>query len=215
MLTVVTPASDPALIAIADLRAACGYDPADSSHDADLQRMSERLTQDVCLACNIAIAAGYPPTLRREVLRQSFRFPRFASIVLARRHDVEIVSIDIDGADLGEDEREVDSESGIVRRLCDGRRSAWRGKMVTVTYRAGFVAIPADLSGTVADLARFRISEAARDPLMRSVTTDIDGLESIRRDYWIGALPGQEMAGGALPSHLLSQLKRFRNAAVA
>jgi hypothetical protein len=210
MLTVTVPAPDPDLIDIASLRVIAGYAADDTSHDDDLEALSSRLTADICVACRIAIVAGAAPTLRRETLVQTFRRPASMRLVLSRRHDVSVSSVIIDGVALASDEYEVAPESGLLSRVDSGCLQRWRGIDVAVTFQAGFADVPADLAGAVADLARYRLSEASRDPLVKSESVEVKDVEVRAVSYWVGSLPGAAPSS-SLPSDIASRLSRYMN----
>lgn len=216
MLTIDEPATDPTLISLETLRVAAGYSSDDDSHDDALAPLAARLTADIVAACNIAIGTSSteaPPTLRSEGLIETFRRPRVGTLILSRRHNVVITSIVIDDEDpLDTDEFEVNQESGLLRRLDDGRYCGWSGDLVTVSYTAGFETIPADLDGAAGDLANIRLAEAARELGVKSTTVDVVGIESVSKDYWVGSLPGS--SGGPVPDEIAARLRRYFNPAL-
>lgn len=216
MLTIAEPAEDPTLISLETLRVAAGYASNDDSHDEELETLASRVTAEIAAACNIAIGQSdtqAPPTLRTEGLIETFRRSRTNVLVLSRRHNVAITGIVVDDEDpLVVGDFEVDPESGLLRRLDDGRFCAWRGELVTIAYTAGFDTIPADLDAAAGDLARIRISAATRDPLVKGESTDVPDVLSERVDYWVGAIPGSGDA--AIPNDILARLTRYRNAVI-
>lgn len=212
MLTVTVPADDPSVITIATLRVANGYAASDASHDAAIIPIGLRVTAEIAAACNIAIGKSddwVPPTLRRETLVETFRRPRSGSLVLSRRHHVEVDTIAIDDDAVATEDFEVDPESGLLHLFCDGRRRAWYGDLVTVTYDAGFEEIPADLDAAAGELVGLRLSEAGRDPTVKSIQTSVPDVLDETTSYWIGAVPGQTSAG--MPDDVFSRLSRYRN----
>ena len=209
MLKVVSPAESLALVDIVRLRLAAGLATTDDSRDEELELLGLRLSAEIVQACRVATANGGEPTLRRETLEETFRYPRTTALLLSRRHRVEIATIMVNGQVLNEQLYWVDEESGIVR-LVSG--AFWYGGVIVVTYDAGFEDVPDDLAGAVADFAKFRLSEAARDPLVRGQSTEVPGVLTERTDYWVGTVPGQKT--GSLPSPVSTQLRRYKNLAM-
>lgn len=209
MLKVVSPADSLLLVDIARLRLAAGLAISDAARDAELQLLGLRLSAEIVQACRVATANGGEPTLRRETLEETFRVPRTSALLLSRRHQVEIASITVGGALVPGHLYWVDEESGVVRRVCG---SGWYTGVITVTYAAGFDTVPDDLAGAVADLAKYRLSEASRDPLVRGESSEVPGVMTERTDYWVGSVPGQK--SGSLPASVSSQLRRYKNLAM-
>lgn len=213
MLKVLSPADDLSLISIEALRVAAGLASDDDSRDAELELLGLRLSAEIGTACRIATGNGGEPTLRQEQLEETFRFPRTGALLLSRRHKVEVESVSIDGQTLNVDNYWVDEESGILRRVsASGSTIGWCGRLVSVFYRAGFADVPADLAGAVADLARIRLSEASRDPMVRGESTEVPDVLTRRTDYWVGTVPGGN--AGGLPASVSSQLRRYKNVAM-
>jgi hypothetical protein len=210
LLVVQTPATDLTLLTVAERRQAAGLDASDTSRDADLLAMDQRLAANICSECNIRAGSGGEPTLRQETLVETFRVVRGDALLLSRRHNVEITSFDSDGTALTGTDFVVDPEAGIVRRLVDDFLRPWCASKLTVTYKAGFVTIPYDLKSAAIDYFRLSWLDQTRDPLVKSEEIEIAGIDRTKRDYWIGAVPGQEPEG-AVPAIVAGQLKRFRN----
>lgn len=208
MLKVVSPADDLSLLDIEGLRIAAGLAADDVARDDELTPLGLRLSAEIVSACRVAVANGGEPTLRREGLEETFRYPRTASLMLSRRHQVEVAEIVVNGQVLDAELYWTDEESGILRLVSGG---SWFSSLVVVTYEAGFDEVPADLKGAVADLARVRLSEASRDPLVRGQSSEVPGVLTERTDFWVGSVPGGKATG--LPSQVMSQLRRYKNVA--
>lgn len=211
VLTIVTPAADPGLLTIDQLRDACGV--AGAAHDAALIAMGRRISAAISAECNIAIGAGAVPTLRRETVIDTCRMVRSARLLLLRRHEVEISSIVVDGTALDVDDYVVDPESGLIAKFCSDEPVPWCASKVVVTYAAGFDTIPGDLEQAARDFARLTWLERNRDPSVKGSETEVPGVLRQRTDYWAGSVPGQ--AGeGPVPDVVAGQLARFRNFAM-
>lgn len=212
-LVVVEPAGDLSLAPIAALRVAAGLAPDDDSRDLQLTSLGLRIAAEIADACKIAVGEGGEPTLRRELLRQTFRNADVEVLVLDRRHDVELTAVSIDGEDVADlTTIDVDVEAGMLVRWVAGHKARWHAREIIIEYRAGFDEVPAVLAGAVADVARVRLSEAAHDPLDKAVTIEIPDVETVRRDRWLGALPGaSSTANGGLPADIVARLGRFMN----
>lgn len=211
MLTITTPASDLQLLTIDEMRELAGV--TGSGQDDALKRLGLRISADICAECNIAIGGGCAPTLKQETCTEIFRDVCDWTLILSRRHDIEIESVTIDGETLADDESEADAESGLVAKLSGDHRVQWRGRKVTVVYKAGFEDVPADLARAAADFFRLAWSEASRDLAVKAERVDVNSVEEREVTYWAGALPGT--TSGPVPDIISGQLARFRNLSVA
>lgn len=217
MLTVNSDAGAPSLLTTAQLRAAADLDANDASQDASLKLLGNRVTAEIVTACNIAIGQGAEPTLATETLTETFRHPRHQhALVLSRRHNIVIASVDIDGTTLDPSEYEADPESGIMQRFTSiGYPCGWWGTLVTVVYDAGFDTWPADLTGAAYDLLRVRLSEQSRDPLAKSTDITVTDIEEVSTSYQLGGLSSGTGIPGALPPDIDARLTRYRNVTFA
>lgn len=212
-LVVVEPAGDLSLVPIEVLRVAAGLASDDDSRDLQLTSLGLRIAAEITDACKIAVGEGAAPTLRRELLRQTFRNADVEVLVLDRRHEVELTAVSIGRVAVADlTTIDVDVEAGMLTRWVNGSQARWRAGEVIIEYRAGFAEIPQTLAGAVADVARVRLSAAAHDPLDKAVTIEIPDVETIRRDRWLGALPGaSSSSNGGLPADIIARLGRFVN----
>lgn len=209
MLIVITPAADTLLAPIADLRVAAGLSHDDESRDEELTALGKRISADIVEACDIAVGEGAEPTLRKERVQETFAACDGSVLILSRRHNVQVVSVEEDGIPVTFDPRGVNAESGLLERWVDGRRSFWRSRQTVVTYDAGFETVPASLVGVVADLMRIRLSDASADPLVKATTVDIEGIESVRTERWVGGLASSD--GSGFPQGIMARLGRYVN----
>lgn len=212
MLLVTQAAGDRKLLTTEQMRLAAGLAADDASQDSALALLNARISAEIVEACRIAIGNGAEPTLRREALLERFRLGRDerGPLILARRHNVEILSVVIDGVALTPDDWLVDSESGLLARLRSGVECEWTGTTGLVAYRAGFEDVPPDLVGTASDLVRLRRSEVSRDPLAKRERVDVDGIDAIETEYWISVV-GSSASTGPVPPELLQRLSRYVN----
>lgn len=209
MLTITTPAVDLQLLSIEEMRELAGVTGA--GQDDALNRLGLRIAADICAECNVAIGAGKTPTLKQETCTEIFRDVCTWTLILSRRHDVDIQSVTVDGEALASDDYEVDAESGLLARLCDDDRKQWRGRKITVVYKAGFETVPGDLAHAAADYFRLAWSESSRDLAVKAERVDVPDVEEHEITYWAGALPGT--GEGPVPDIVSGQLARFRNVA--
>lgn len=211
-LVVTTPASSLALLTIDELRAAAGITDAT---DASLLALGLSIAASIMSECKIAIGSGGEPTLLKETLTETFYWPKRCDLVLSRRHNIVISSIALDGTALvaGTDYL-IKPESGILTRMSGGYPTEWWGSAVVVVYQAGFATVPADLRQAAIDFFRGVFLESDRDPFVKSLSEEIPGVMTERRDFWVGGIPGQS-SGGPVPDFISGQLKRFRNVVVA
>ncbi|MER8754084.1 hypothetical protein NKH69_00170 [Mesorhizobium sp. M0976] len=213
VLAVTTPASDRSLLTQAERREAIGV--TDSSQDTRLAALDLRLGTAIMAECHVAIGAGAEPTLLQETLTETFRRVDAAVLVLARRHNVEVISLVEDGITLtGDVGFTADPESGLVTRLCSDYPRRWCATKVVVVYKAGFAVVPGDLKMAAMDFMRLAWAEKNRDPSLKSEVVDIPDVRRVERGYWVGSVPGQS-SEGAVPDIVAGQLTRFRNMMVA
>lgn len=216
-LIITTPAGDLSLLTQAERREAIGLAAGDVTQDTKLAALDLRVAAAIMADCNIAIGAGGEPTLLQETMTETFWGVDRRMLVLSRRHRVEIVSLVEDSVTLSADVSAlVDTEAGILTRLCDDRPRYWRARKVVVSYKAGFLAnaIPADLKQAAMDFMRLAWAEKDRDPSLKSEVVDIPDVRRVERGFWVGSIPGQSNEG-AVPDIVAGQLLRFRNAAIA
>jgi hypothetical protein len=211
-LVITTPASDLSLLTAAERRTAAGVTGMD--YDTELAAMELLAAATIMDECNIAVGAGAEPTLKKETLTETFRNVTADCLLLARRHEVTITSVTIDGVVLETSEYEVNPESGILRRLDGLFYVPWYAMTAIVVYQAGFTTVPAVLKGAASAALQSIWSRSRRDPAVKAQEIDVEGIDRVRTDYWVGTVPGQADFG-TLPDFVIAQLKRFRNAAVA
>lgn len=209
LLTVATPATDLTLLSIEEMRAAVGI--TGPGQDAQLRAMEKRIAALITTECDIAVAPGTPPTLRREALVQTIYRACGEVLVLARRHDITISSIVEDGVTLLDTDFIVDPESGELNKLCDDYPTWWSAKKLTVEFSAGFATVPEDLKEAAIDFFRASWLEQSRDPLVKSERINIPDVREVERQYWVGSVPGQS-SEGAVPAVVVGKLARFSNA---
>ncbi|MGV1867219.1 MULTISPECIES: hypothetical protein [unclassified Rhizobium] len=209
-LVVTTAATDLTLLTADERREAAGLDPSDTTKDASLLLLDQRVAAAICSACNIAVGSGGEPTLRKETLTETFYGVHAGELVLARRHDVLIVSITDFGAALTVDDYIVDPESAIVARMRSDCQTIWHSSKIVVIYEAGFDTIPGDLKFAAMDFMRSSWLAKNRDPFVKREQTDVYEVQSTTKEYWVGSIPGQANEG-AVPDIVAGQLKRFRN----
>lgn len=210
ILVISSAASDTTFLTVEERRAAAGLADGDSSKDPALLAMDKRNAAAICSECNVRAAGGAEPTLRQETVVETCRSVYASAILLSRRHNVEITAFDCDGTALTGTDYEVDPESGILTRLIDDSAVAWSAKKLTITYKAGFVTVPSELTAAANDLFRLTWLNQNRDPSVKSEEIEVQDIDRVKRDFWVGAIPGQETEG-AVPAIVAGQLKRFRN----
>lgn len=213
-ITISAAATSIALLSQEQRRAAVGV--TDAAQDTQLEALDKSVALAIAAECNVAVAAGHPPTLKQETIIETFRAAWAEVLILARRHDVNIVSVVEDDVTLEASLYLVDPEAGILHRLCGGEDTGWQARAVVVTYSAGFAddSIPNDLMQAASDFMRLQWSARARDPSLKSEVIDVAGVLRKERAYWIGAVPGQSTAD-AVPDIVAGQLRRYRNESVA
>ncbi len=214
-LVVDTPAQSLQLLSIEEMREAAGLASGDDSKDELLKTRGLGIAAAIMAECNIAVGAGADPTLLKEGLTQTFYRVDSYELILDRRHNVTITSITVDGELQDEATYFVEPEAGMVSRFdADGRLRRWCASKIVVVYDAGFETAPGDLKMAAMDFYRATSQGSTRDPFVKSETREIPGLETVRKDYWVGSMPGSATED-AVPDIVSGQLKRYRNAVLA
>jgi hypothetical protein len=171
LFEIVTPATDPNLLTIEQLRVVAGLAANDASRDTELTALGQQITADICSACRVRSDGVNPPTLRREVVRETFRERGcHSTLFLSRMFATDIISASDAGNALVSTDTYLDGEAGMVHRVSGAGDLYWRFGDAVVQYEAGFDEVPADLVGIAMDLARLRLSAASVDPLVKSTT---------------------------------------------
>jgi hypothetical protein len=216
MLEVITPATDPWLLTLDQMKEAMGVTLNDGTRDAELNQLRASLSAQIYSALNIAIGNGAEPTLRRETLREVQIGPASGPLILARRHRVKLLSLTGWHGGTTLDDYFVEDESGIVKR--PGRHmwgcSGGGAGRVVIEYEAGFDEVPPALVAAAMDMVRLFRSETNRDPLVKREVVDVDGVERIEQEFWVTAA-GATTVNSPIPGSILATLKRFRNSAYA
>lgn len=212
--TVVTPAADPSLLTIEQLRVAAGLAAGDASRDAELTELGARVSADIAAACQIRGDGVHVPTLRSEAVREVFRQRGCDDLLfLARRFISDLTLVTEVGTALVAEDTDLDAEAGLLQRISGTRTLTWLRGEAVVEYTAGFETVPPDLVGAAMDLARLRLSADARDPLVKGESVEIPDVRTVRQDYWVGAVPGS--TAGPVPADILAKLSLYINVAVA
>lgn len=200
------PAEDLQLLTIDEMRSAAGAE--DGSQDTALTAMGLRVAECITDECNVRQedSAEHPPTLLRERITETLEVSAASSLILARRHGVEVVSIN-ESEDLAG--VIVAGGSGVLRL----RSGTWSGTVI-VDYYAGFASVPGALKQAAMDCFRLFWLEQTRDPSVKGQEIDIPGTWRKRTDYWVGSLPGHANES-PVPDVVAGQLKRFRTPTVA
>jgi hypothetical protein len=218
LLSVLTPAADRSLVALAVVKDELGI--TDAATDTRLTRWIREAS------ATIEGEIGRP--LRAEIVQETFRAhhrnhhndwpcadwsyrlnpPTGASLLLVRYPIVAIDSIVEDGSTLDADtDYEIDDRAGILYRLSGTVRIPWYGQTIVVRYTGGWDTLDAvepDMQTACLYLLRHRLVNTQRDPLLRTVS--IPGV--IEQQYWLGA-PG-DRAG--LPDDVERLISRYRDA---
>lgn len=183
MLAVTTPATDPRLLSAEEMRLAVGLASNDTSRDAALLALNNRISAIIARSCRVAAGGAAVATLRRETLTETFRpDQRLSGFMLSRRPVSSITSVVEDGTTLTGTDYEVDLGSGLLRRLRDDREIEWSCRKTLVVYVAGWDVVPEDLKMAAANLAKEFYSVSTRDPNLKRIK--VDGVDE--REYFYG-----------------------------
>jgi hypothetical protein len=201
MLTIVTPAAESDLLAVARVKT-----------ELSISGSSEDATLELLIAEASALLAAYcgRDTFGRETLLQTERLTcATESIVLGRDIAPAITSVTVDGETLDTDEYEIDSS--LLYRLEDDQRTWWDAGKVVVSFQAGFSlpnSAPTALARAALDLVVGMYRGAGRDTTVRQEMVEGVGATSYF-DVRAGA--------GTLPlsADRLRALDRYRLVVVA
>lgn len=213
MLEIVTPADDPNLLTIEEARVAVGLAEDNTTADDQLNRLIARVSSEIYSACRIARGSGAPRTIRQETVKETKFFPGGRSLILARRHEITLTSFSIGGVAYSATGLIVDGDAGVVRGVTGTEYTEWPRGLAIIDYEAGFDEVPPDLIGAASDLLRIFYSSESRDPLVKSVRVDVDGIDEVETQYWVGATSSSPALG--LPSDIAARLSPYRNATYA
>lgn len=211
MLIVTTPASDPWLISIEQARVAAGLEDDDESRDPELEILRASVSAQIYDALNIAAGNGAEPTIRQETLTQIMPAPQFGPLILERRHNVEIITVDGWSGAMTGDEYLVEAEAGLLHPSQFYRRGGYcnGNSRVTVVYKAGFDEVPAALVSAALDMMSLGLENSARDPAVKREVIDIDGVERTEQEFF--AEDNSASVSAPIPAAILATIKRFRN----
>lgn len=211
MLKVTTPAANPWLLTIEQARVAAGLASNDTSLDTSLQILLASVSAAIFDALNIAVGNGAEPTIRKERLTETVLVAPQWPIVLKRRHNVSVVSVEGWPGVTGPDDYIVEAEAGILRRADGCILSRGPGSRATIVYDAGFDVVPPVLVAAANDMLVLRRAEVEREsPLLKKEVVDVDGIDRVEREYWVTAA-GASAQTQPVPPSILATLKRFRN----
>jgi hypothetical protein len=189
--TVTTPATDRSLLTLAELRAAAGI--SDSSKDAELTTLGNRIAASIASACLVARSGAVPPTLRLETITETFRVRSCGGpLMLSRSPVVSIASITEGLSALSASD--YDNDNGRLTRLSSDVVSSWASGLVTVVYDAGWSTVPDDLKLAAVKFVQAETQQDGRDPMLKSKT--IEGVSSY--EWWVdptkdSVVPGDVM----------------------
>lgn len=213
ILTVVTPAASQDLTTLTKVKSILSVS---STSDAVLQFWIKQASGQIARFCNRVFVA--------EAVREEFWFEDANRVddrdarrsVLLARYPVGVIStVSSDGVELAPADYRVDPESGLLARLSDDCLNLWSAHRVVVDYTAGYPAdnIPAELEGACISLVQEYRSASVREASVKAETIEIPGIETVRKDYWVGAIPGSSDTDGIPPS-IAGQLSSFQRQAL-
>ncbi|EJB02887.1 hypothetical protein Rleg9DRAFT_1701 [Rhizobium leguminosarum bv. trifolii WSM597] len=213
--TVTVPTTSPSLLTLPQLRAVAGLAPGDTSQDIDLAQLGLQISAEIAVACNVASDGMNVPSLKAETIAETIWNEDCDGELLLARGFISSATVLELSTSVASGDFFINRAAGILSRANSGRPWRWQVGTIEVTYVAGFSddKVPADLVGVASDLARLRLSSAARDPLVKSESIEVPDVQTRRLDFWIGAIPGTELS--PVPPDLLARLGAYRNVVVA
>ena len=181
MLAIVTPAGDPNLLTVGEMRVAAGLAADDNSQDPALAELNREVSVLLASACRVPRAGAAPLTLRLETVAQTFALDcRDSGLWLSRRPVTEIVSITSAGVALPIDAYQLDGIA--LSRWSSVRRTDWPIGRYLVTYKAGWADVPVELKLAAKKMVASLRTEATRDPALKRV--EIPGV--LTEEFWVG-----------------------------
>lgn len=196
--TVVTPATDRALVTLDDLREQLRIKPNDTANDSWLTKVIGRTSRQAERYCNrVFVLQSYSDTFSGNTSADNGE-----PLILSQAPvDPATFTITIDGAVLVTTDYGLDQYAGLVYRLTEPM--LWTSSVsLVVQYTAGFATIPDDVQQAVLDLCVMENSGRGRDPMLRAMETPGLG----RQEFWVGGLPG----GSMIPQDIAALLNPYR-----
>jgi hypothetical protein len=130
-------------------------------------------------------------------------------LVLTRYPVADVVSVVENDVTLAADETEIESDTGLLRRLINDRLAWWACGKIVVTYRAGFAdvtdmeSLPAPIERAAIILVGMFRQRTKRDPAVRQVTHGDTAVT-----YGLGPLGADT---DALPAEVTALLAPYRD----
>lgn len=175
MIAIPVPNPDRTLLTIEELRAAAGVPAGDTSQDVTLTIVGDYVSALITSACTLIKDGAIPPTLRLEVINETWRLKsRQQSLIASRLPIVEITSITENGTLLDPADYEV--SQGMIRRVTQNTTAWWPacggwadpfGGEVFAIYSAGYDVVPADLKYAAMRFVQVEMAQGGRDPLLK------------------------------------------------
>lgn len=228
ILNIVTPAVRPKFTTLARVKSELNIDADNTDNDALLTTKIEEASSDIRIAIGYGVAS--------EVVTETFWLDhperyvygygstpegRNNELLFLRRTPVSAISsVTLDDDVVDSAEYRLDGENGRLFRLdSSGYASQWCfSKSLIIAYTGGYV-LPGETganlpptieSATVDLLVSFWLSRG-RDPLIKSVQTNIPEMEDRRVDYWVGATGDPEQ----LPPSVQMKIAQVRRPRMA
>ena len=209
--TVSVPASDRALVTLAEVKAYLSIATETTTYDTSLTALSLRVSDMVSDFCAVAATGVTIPTLRAETLVCTV-FPTRCSLhlILPRSFVASITSVVENDETLTADDYRVD-ESGksLLRLNSQGLPCYWPMGEIVVTGVFGFTTVPEALKLACLTAVQERWSAQTRDPLLKAETADGIG----RFEYWVGGLAKAGM--GPFSAEVSEMLMPYRTMVIA
>ena len=169
---VIAPATSLALIAIDQVKAALGIDPADTTQDVWLQQEIDATSAAINNYCDrIFVRQTY-----RDQIRAACQWLGWGQPLGTRQWPIPVDGSGVPVLTVTEDTVvtdpslwEVENDTGAVYRLDDtGNIYAWAGMVTLFDYDAGYDTIPADVQSAAIEWMTGRWMQRGQDPSLRS-----------------------------------------------
>jgi hypothetical protein len=163
---------------------------------------------DMIDQASIAVITHCQRGFARETVTETLRTNGAGVLVLAKTPVASIAALAVDGAALSSGSWAVNSGSGLLERTSGGQPIGWGGRVVSVTYTAGWIVpedpaygvtpllerLPTDVEGACLAMVAAQHASTGRDPMLRSESTEGVGSASYVAVVGMGALPPQAEA---------------------
>lgn len=210
--SITTSASDLKLLSIAEMRAALNIQ--DNSKDSELNTLNSRISAVIARECKVRVDGSTPPTLKLEIIKETFTNFYKSRIILSRKPIVSIVSLIENETTLVLDtDFIINKSNGILQRIdSSGNEVFWGGwfscgDLITIDYTAGWNTVPDDLKLAAVKLAQDYWADSQKSSGSDLREVELPGV--IRKVYQTQNVSNSNI--NALPQDVMDLLSPYIN----